>query len=142
MKFQVGDRIRVYDVCQMTNIVTSDKGMIEFIGEDGILLVRMDNWGTKPSNVFYFHSKQCRKLIKKIKFPSEWILQPITRERYRQMKLKLKRRWKKVDELEKDLTTIITCLKELIELGKNPTESKECFMQDLEKFYKSWKKYL
>lgn len=116
LKFKIGDRVKVYDVCQLTNVLTEDTGIIENIS--GTLLVKMDTWGTAPYNAFYFHPKQCRKLIVKkqeylgyIQYSdgtrtaiasenNESEFEPVTRERYRQMKLLNKRRWQQIQELE------------------------------------------
>lgn len=66
MKYKVGDKVRVYDIDRGTSHTTHDFGIIESI-EGRALFVRMRFWGTPDNNVFWFHEKQCRKLVKKKK---------------------------------------------------------------------------
>ncbi len=99
MKYQIGDRVKVYDICQETTATTEDKGTVCEIDNDR-LWVKMDNWGTKPdNNSFWFHEKQCRKLVKRDPL-MRFYHPPITRERVRQLKAKLKRRWEQISDLE------------------------------------------
>lgn len=149
-KFKVGDRVKVYDVCQLSHKTCEDAGIIEQVDEQGALLIKMDTWGTSPFNSFYYHPKQCRKLVKK-KAPDlkDALKQlryinsgPITHERYRQMKRKLVRRWKQVSELEENLSQIIKEVKQIIDNGKTFSSStKITILQDLDYFYSYWKKH-
>lgn len=147
MSFKVGDRVKVYDICQITYKSTEDKGIIEEIDNDR-LWAKMENWGNPDTTqTLCFHKKQCRKLVKKeIKLPKKLsddfgFGKGITRERYRQMKLKLKRRWKQVQELEKMLGYCVKEIGQLIELANREDQTKEDVKNWLQYVYDYWKKY-
>lgn len=149
MNFKVGDRVKVYDICQVTKNPTEDTGIVltTFATTENLLQVKMDTWGSPPKNIFFFHKKQCRKLVKKtIKYPKKLSKDfgfgnGITRERYRQMKLKLKRRWEQINELEKDLSNCATEIGHVIELAKRQDQTKDNVRGWLEYIYEYWKKY-
>lgn len=59
--FQVGERVRVHDVCQETGKLCSDVGTIREIGMDGALFIDCKFWQSHIP----FNPKQCRRLVKK-----------------------------------------------------------------------------
>ena len=77
LKYEIGDRVRVYDIDQTTTAAIEDKGVIEEI-DNNRLWVRMDFWGIPSKNAFWFHKKQCRRLVKKKKSTSKQSISPST----------------------------------------------------------------
>lgn len=66
--FKIGDRVRIFDMCEVTHSVTEDKGkVLEMLGDR--LLVKCDTWKNSDSYGIgnYFHKKQCRRLRPKKK---------------------------------------------------------------------------
>lgn len=66
---KIGDRVRIFDMCEVTHSVTEDKGKVLGIFGDR-LLVRCDTWQNTDApmvNGNYFHKKQCRRLRPKKK---------------------------------------------------------------------------
>jgi hypothetical protein len=60
---KVGDRVRVYDVCKETQLLTSDTGTLRAIRPSGALFVAFNNWGFTSDTVW--HPRQVVRLVKK-----------------------------------------------------------------------------
>lgn len=61
MLFNIGDRVRVYDVDQTNGRKVFDKGTITWIAEDSGLYIATDFW-----QAAWYHPIQCIKLKKKL----------------------------------------------------------------------------
>jgi hypothetical protein len=59
MKFQIGDRVKVWDVDQNTGDVVYDKGTVVAVHGNDVLQLQTDYWNKVYQ---YYHIKQCKKL--------------------------------------------------------------------------------
>lgn len=62
-RLEVGERVRVFDVCKETQLLTSDTGTVREIRPTGALFIKLDNWGFTSDTVW--HPRQVRRLVKK-----------------------------------------------------------------------------
>lgn len=58
---KVGDRVKIFDVCQVTNLLSEDSGTILKLNEDGGCVIKCDTW----SSPCVFHPRQLRRLKRK-----------------------------------------------------------------------------